>query len=179
MSRRWARMTVVAMILMGCSPAGAVTRVGEVAIDDTRFTPPRVTIEAGGEVVWVHRARDRHTVTADDGSFDSGVLGRRTQFQRTFHTAGQYRYHCRFHGEPGGDGMSGVVVVRPAFDAPFRGSMSGSGYLTVGEDGGIFNGERDRDRPRPGGVIMSSERLKNPEATTETRYWAGRSPVSA
>jgi len=32
-------------------------------------------------------------------------------YQHEFTQAGQYPYHCRFHGGAGGIGMSGTIVV--------------------------------------------------------------------
>jgi plastocyanin len=52
-----------------------------------------------------------HTVTADDGSFDSGTLSSGKSFSYTFNTAGDFPYHCTFHGGPGGEGMAGTVTV--------------------------------------------------------------------
>ena len=50
-------------------------------------------------------------VTADDGSFDSGLFGQGETFSHTFSTPGTYPYYCIPHGGPGGAGMAGVVVV--------------------------------------------------------------------
>lgn len=58
---------------------------------------------------------NEHSVTADDGCFDSGDLNDSHQsFSQTFNTAGTFLYHCRYHGGAGGVGMSGKVVVMAA-----------------------------------------------------------------
>lgn len=45
-------------------------------------------------------------------AFVSGNLaGNGASFSHTFTVAGSYPYYCRFHGGPGGQGMSGVVTV--------------------------------------------------------------------
>ena len=46
----------------------------------------------GGE-----RRRKDHTVTADDGSFDSGNLPDGKTFRHTFKKPGKYKYHCEYH----------------------------------------------------------------------------------
>jgi plastocyanin len=38
-----------------------------------------------------------HTVTADDGSFDSGNLSPDKTFSHTFDQAGTFKYHCSLH----------------------------------------------------------------------------------
>lgn len=59
---------------------------------------------------WIHGS---HSVTADDGSFDSGVLCKGDTFQHVFGFPGTYGYHCTLHGGRGGVGMSGKVTVVP------------------------------------------------------------------
>ena len=90
-----------------------------VSVDVGRFafSPARVSVTAGEEVLWNWTGPDRnHTVTADDGSFDSdpgrvpGPAGRPTEqgFSQQFPTPGEVPYHCKVHPD-----MRGVVVVEP------------------------------------------------------------------
>ncbi|OGG52485.1 hypothetical protein A2851_05045 [Candidatus Kaiserbacteria bacterium RIFCSPHIGHO2_01_FULL_53_29] len=81
------------------------------AADDS-FSPRTITIAKGSTVTWTNTGAMQHTVTADGGSFDTG-LSPGANFSRTFTTAGTYPYYCRFHGAPGGVGMSGVITVMP------------------------------------------------------------------
>jgi len=48
-----------------------------------------------------------HTVTAKDGSFDSGNMGSGSSYTHTFTTPGTYRYFCAYHSW-----MVGTVVVK-------------------------------------------------------------------
>jgi plastocyanin len=98
-------------------PAQASTSV---AMSNSRYQPAQVTIPAGETVVWTNNDSAGHTVTADDGSFDSnpscGSLGgmcmmKGQNFSMTFKTPGSYPYYCRVHGGPGGRGMAGTVTV--------------------------------------------------------------------
>lgn len=82
-----------------------------VSIQDDVFVPRRVEVQAGGTVVWEHIGQRAHTVTASNGSFDSGTLETGASFSQTFSQPGTYSYYCRFHGTAGGAGMAGVVVV--------------------------------------------------------------------
>jgi plastocyanin len=80
---------------------------GVVVVQNLSYNPPRVETTSGGEIVW--RFSDNglaHTVTADDGSFDSG---RRPsgEFRHTFtRPPGELGYHCEVHS-----GIKGTVVI--------------------------------------------------------------------
>ncbi len=86
-------------------------RLTQMQIADDAFSPRTIGVTVGTTLVWTRSGTHPHTVTADDGSFDSGVLRGTDQFQRTFDVAGVYAYYCDVHGGPGGVGMSGVVTV--------------------------------------------------------------------
>jgi plastocyanin len=77
-----------------------------VSIDGYAFKAPKVTIAAGTAVVWKNADDDPHTVTADDGSFDSKGLAQGDTYRHVFAKAGTYPYHCSAHPY-----MKGVVVV--------------------------------------------------------------------
>ncbi len=83
-----------------------------VSVMDSFFSPRTIIISAGTTVTWTNMGSMNHTVTADNASFDSGALPPGSTFSRTFNTPGTFNYYCRFHGGPGGVGMSGVVIVQ-------------------------------------------------------------------
>lgn len=68
-----------------------------VTIRDFEFEPDTVTIRAGGTVTWMNEGPSTHTVSADDGSFESGDLARGATFSYTFEQPGTYSYHCKPH----------------------------------------------------------------------------------
>jgi plastocyanin len=113
------KITTIALValLFGLVAASNVTRRAEgsgtasVSIKDFEFQPKQVTIKAGTTVAWKNDGGSSHTVTADNGSFESPTLGGGAAFSRKFTRPGTYRYHCAFHGGNGGEGMSGTVVV--------------------------------------------------------------------
>jgi plastocyanin len=82
-----------------------------VDIEDNKFTPNKITVPVGATVVWTHKGQRPHTITADDGSFDSKELANGATFQQTFDKAGTFPYFCQFHGGKGGEGMAGAIVV--------------------------------------------------------------------
>lgn len=58
-----------------------------------------------------------HTLTAVDGSFDTGDVAPGGTAELTFEEAGIYRVFCALHGTAAGEGMAGVVVVGEATPA--------------------------------------------------------------
>lgn len=90
------------------TPAPTPPPQASVAVDvrDFSFQPADVTIARGQEVVWTNADPGGHTVTADDGSFNSGHLPASGTFVHAFATAGVFAYHCAFHPD-----MTGTVTV--------------------------------------------------------------------
>jgi plastocyanin len=68
-----------------------------VSIQFAAFAPTTTSVLAGDTVMWTNDASRQHTVTADDGSFDSGTLAANGHFARVFDAPGTYAYHCRLH----------------------------------------------------------------------------------
>jgi plastocyanin len=122
--RGWTILLFVAL-LSGCkSPAGGSTGTGTpspqvfsgkltVLIQDLKFNPSRLTIQAGSTISWINRDPAFHTVHSDTGVFQSGLLSVGQLFSFTFDEPGTYPYYCDNHGGPGGEGMSGVIIVVP------------------------------------------------------------------
>lgn len=113
-------LTAAALLLL-TSPAAAQSTV-EVDIQDSNFAPADVTVEVGDTVMWTQTGMLPHSVTADDGAFDSSpdcaggseCMVEGDTFSFTFDEPGEYAYYCRVHGGPGGVGMAGVVTVTAA-----------------------------------------------------------------
>jgi plastocyanin len=82
-----------------------------VSVDDPMtFNPQSVSINAGETVTW-NWTGSGHSVTSDDGSWDSDVQSAPFTFSQTFPTAGSFDYYCKVHGAAGRIGMWGTVVV--------------------------------------------------------------------
>src|SRR5690606_21106898 len=92
------------------TPDGGATSTPEtgstVTIDNFALSPTTLTVGAGTTVTWVNNDTAAHTVTADDGSFDSGNLAPGDSFTHTFDSAGSFSYHCNYHPN-----MVATVVV--------------------------------------------------------------------
>lgn len=84
-----------------------------VEISQLAFKASRLEITPGTTVRWVNRDPLQHSVTADDGSFDSRLVDPEGAYVRTFNEVGTYDYHCEPHPF-----MEGTIVVRDGMDAP-------------------------------------------------------------
>jgi plastocyanin len=141
-----------------------------VEVGNFAFTPARVQVTTGEEVLWNWVGPDRnHTVTAVDGSFDSdpgrtpGPAGRPADsgFSRQFDTPGQFAYRCKVHEQ-----MQGVVVVdpKPAADpapvvsnlrAPARARKRMTLRFTLSEPAVVL---LEVDRLKPEKLVLSRSR---------------------
>jgi LPXTG-motif cell wall-anchored protein len=77
-----------------------------VTISDFKFTPASITIHVGDTVTWTNDGPSAHTATANNGSFNTGVLQKGHSASHTFTTAGTFTYICQIHPF-----MHGTVVV--------------------------------------------------------------------
>jgi plastocyanin len=117
MIRRFVVMSASMVAAVLLSAQIALGASASVSIGDNFYDPATVTISAGDSVVWTNNGQAPHTVTADDGSFDSspdcpGNIDECMQsgdtYSHTFGSAGTFTYYCKVHGQ----GMSGTVVVQ-------------------------------------------------------------------
>jgi plastocyanin len=79
-----------------------------VRIANLSFGPSEVRVRAGTRVQWVNADQVQHSVTAEDGAFDSGLIDSGRSFERVFDRPGSYSYHCTPHPF-----MHGRVIVEP------------------------------------------------------------------
>jgi hypothetical protein len=79
-----------------------------VSVQFQAFGPSQLDVLPGESVEWDNVSERTHTVTADDGSFDSGDFDPGATFTVAFPDVGTIAYHCTKHA-----GMTGEVDVRP------------------------------------------------------------------
>jgi plastocyanin len=89
-------------------PVAAASLTVTVRVEYQAFAPGQVDALPGDGITWRNVSDRDHTVTADDGSFDSGVLTAGDSFAQTFAEAGVHRYHCTLHAT-----MTGEIDVSP------------------------------------------------------------------
>ena len=78
-----------------------------VVITNFVFTPATLTVAPGQPIVWINHDSVSHTITSDDGKWDSGELAPGQQFTLTLPQPGTYAYHCSIHPF-----MQGTVIVK-------------------------------------------------------------------
>ena len=71
------------------------------------FQPATLTVRPGDRVTWLNDDLIVHTVTAVDGSFDSGDLQGGKSWTFIARKKGTFHYACRYHPN-----MTGVLVVQ-------------------------------------------------------------------
>lgn len=76
------------------------------------YQPGDITVPVGTAVTWVNNdGGPRHSATAADGSFDTGLFGSGEEATVVFDTPGTYLYYCTLHGSADGSGMAATITV--------------------------------------------------------------------
>jgi len=91
----------------GTPAASASKTTVTVEIVDFAFEPAELEVTAGTTVTWTNVGGQPHTATAEDGSFDTGVLTTDKRASHTFTEPGTYPYVCTLHEST----MQAVLVV--------------------------------------------------------------------
>lgn len=123
-----AAATAVA-VAVAQEPGNAASAGGEqVVVRATEMVPQRVTILVGERVEWLNVSTREHTVSSDDGLFESGPFGSNRRFSYTFATEGSFSYLCRIHPN-----MTGAVdVAYVLLRAPASAVVSGDALRLEG-----------------------------------------------
>jgi plastocyanin len=92
-------------VLPGKEATPSAQRV-EVIISKLSFQPASITVGKGSTIVWRNQDTVSHTVTAVDGSFNSGTVVAGDTFVQRFDKVKTYTYSCSIHPE-----MKGTIIV--------------------------------------------------------------------
>ena len=107
--KRFARIVLAFAAATAALPPG-VARAATVDVSiktgsGNEFNPSTLVVHVGDTVQWtnddrtlIQTGQTDHTVTADDGSFDSKRLKQGQSFEWQFTKAGTFSYHCTVHG---------------------------------------------------------------------------------
>jgi plastocyanin len=88
------------------APSGEAAKSEKVQIVEFTYEPDPVVVQVGGKVTWQNEDTAPHTATADDGSFDTGIVEKGKLGSATFKEAGTFTYFCEVHPT-----MHGTVEV--------------------------------------------------------------------
>jgi len=91
----------------GGEGAANVANATQAAMRTMTFEPQRIEITVGTTVRWTNNDQLVHTISADDGSWDSGPVEPGKTWTHTFTQPGEYAFHCTPHPF-----MKAVIVVR-------------------------------------------------------------------
>lgn len=126
-----ASLAAAALLVTSVLPSAAAPMASINIVDAPRaqpkwgYAPGTRKIEPGTWVTWSNAGQDPHTVTAVDGTFDSGNLDPSDGFSWFFSDNGTFPYVCTLH-----PWMTGKIIVgtgkttapAPASDPPQSGS---------------------------------------------------------
>lgn len=100
----------VALVTGSCSKEHNTTTTQDntVHLKNNAYLPVSLQVNRGMTVTWINDDNDVHTVTLDNGAFDSGDMMFHATATFTFNDVGTYTYHCTHHA-----GMNGTIVVVP------------------------------------------------------------------
>ena len=73
------------------------------------YGPAKTKIKAGETVMWENEDGVGHTITAADGTFESGMLNRNNRIEVKFDKPGTFAYYCKPHPY-----MRGTVTIGKA-----------------------------------------------------------------
>jgi plastocyanin len=85
----------------GADTSGAQVTQGAaqqpVQIRDFAFTPGNLRVPVGATITWTNYDGAPHSATADDGTWDTGILNKDQNASVTFNTPADYSYYCTLH----------------------------------------------------------------------------------
>jgi plastocyanin len=156
--RRAAFSLAVATVLLVAMPSSAALPLAHVYIQFSAYGPEQLDVLPGQRVLWTNVSSRTHTVTSDDGFFDSGDVTSNSRFSFQFNTPGIYRYHCTIHA-----GIVGEVDVRKVI-------LDGLPTAAVPEGAPV---EFDGRTSSPGQPVLVQQRGENGSFRTVARVKPG------
>lgn len=81
--------------------------VHRVSIQQMKYVPANLEVQAGDTIVWVNEDIFPHTVTATDKFLDSGLMKPKQSWTWVAGEKGEHSYVCAYHPT-----MKGIVVVK-------------------------------------------------------------------
>ena len=94
------RLLILAGFCLSLFPFSIHAVTHEVTVGDNFFDPAIVFIKVGDTVHWTYSGGRRHDVTNDDFSWASPT-STSIDYQQTFNSLGEVKYHCTVHSSPG------------------------------------------------------------------------------
>jgi plastocyanin len=129
------------------------------------YEPPQIDVLAGDTVRWMNDSARNHTVTADDGTFDSGRIVSQAAFAHRYETAGSFPYHCTLHAGMAGEVDAHALLLAP----PLHPAGSGRPFPLTGR-AALPSGTQVRvENDTGGGFVPAGTATVTPEGTFATQ----------
>lgn len=91
-------VTAASCLLVCLGPASGLAKtVHTVSIENMKFSPAEVSVDKGDTILWVNKDLVPHTVTAENGSFDSKSIEPDKTWKIASVKKGKIVYKCSFH----------------------------------------------------------------------------------
>jgi plastocyanin len=113
---RWLAVTLVVASMTAGSAAFGATAAGSstaanprgIIIDNDAYYPATLRVQPEQSIAVTNQEGEDHSLTARDGSFDTGVYESGTRYIMAPSSPGRYPYTCLVHGPRV---MKGVLIV--------------------------------------------------------------------
>jgi hypothetical protein len=141
---------ILVILSIGLSCCADTPGNAAVKITNFSFQPESITIATGSTVVWTNEDQVPHTITSDNGSFDSGQMSEGSEFEHIFTQPGNYGYHCAIHPSMTGEIIVnnskpdpsiprvGLMLVADGLVAPMEVISSGDGRMFIVDQIGLI-----------------------------------------
>jgi plastocyanin len=138
--------------------------------DKLRFDPPELTVAAGTTLLVANVGGKPHSLTADDGSFDTGIIDPGAGGGRfagksasvTLNQAGTFKFHCEIHPAA----MKGVVTVTGEAASGGAPAQASAGPREVDVGAVDFAFEPDNASVAAGGKVKVTNNGQAPHTLT-------------
>lgn len=82
----------------------------EVWLEYKAFNPTQLQVDSGATVTFTNKDNADHSVTSNNGLFNSGKIKSGNSFTYTFNATGNYYYYCSYHSSNSSE--QGAIVVK-------------------------------------------------------------------
>lgn len=89
--------TISAGLWVSAAAFAADAHEASIKMQREAFVPAKIDVWVGTKITWTNTDTIPHSVTANDGRFDSGPILPGKTYQWTPDKAGAISYHCIFH----------------------------------------------------------------------------------
>lgn len=112
-------LVAVVLVVVACGGGSNTVEGSDVTVRmyDSTFEFTEIRVPVGGSVTFVGASNLPHNAVASDGSWTTeSVFGSLEQYDGdeatlSFSTPGTYVFYCTVHGNAGGAGMAGTLIV--------------------------------------------------------------------